>query len=45
MSRSLRHGIGRDLYLDLLQQLGDSGSRLVRLTNGGDGIAGGVVFQ
>jgi len=28
-----------------LQQFGDSGRRLVRPTDAGDGIAGGVVFQ
>ena len=28
-----------------LRQFGDSGRRLVRPTDAGDGIAGGVVFQ
>ena len=40
-----RHGIGRDLDIELAQQLGDSGGRLVGPSNAGDGIAGGVVFQ
>jgi hypothetical protein len=40
-----RHGIGRDLDIELAQQFGDSGGRLVGPSNAGDGIAGGVVFQ
>jgi hypothetical protein len=40
-----RHGIGRDLDIELPQQLGDSGRSLVGPSNAGDGIAGGVVFQ
>ena len=39
------HGIGRDLNIELAQQFGDSGRRLVGPSNAGDGIAGGVVFQ
>jgi hypothetical protein len=40
-----RHGIGRDLDIELAQPFGDSGGRLVGPSNAGDGIAGGVVFQ
>jgi hypothetical protein len=40
-----RHGSGRDLDIELPQQFGDSGRRLVGPANAGDGIAGGVVFQ
>ena len=40
-----RHGIGADLDIELPQQFGDSGRRLVGPTNAGDGIAGDVVFQ
>jgi hypothetical protein len=40
-----RHGIGRDLDIELAQQFGDPGRCLVGPSNAGDGIAGGVVFQ
>jgi hypothetical protein len=40
-----RHGIGRDLDIELAQQFGDSGGRLVGPSNAGDGIASSVVFQ
>jgi len=40
-----RHGIGRDLDMELAQQFGDSGRCLVGPSNAGDEIAGGVVFQ
>jgi hypothetical protein len=40
-----RHGIGRDLDIELAQQFGDSGRRLVGPSNAGNGIASGVVFQ
>jgi hypothetical protein len=40
-----RHGIGRDLDIELAQQFGDSGGRLVGPSNASDGIAGDVVFQ
>lgn len=40
-----RHGIGGDLDIELPQQFGDSGRRLVGPSNAGDGIAGCVVFQ
>jgi hypothetical protein len=40
-----RHGIGRDLDIELAQQIGDSGRRLVGPSNAGNGIASGVVFQ
>jgi hypothetical protein len=40
-----RHGIGRDLDIELTQQFGDAGERLVGPSNAGDGIAGGVVFK
>ena len=40
-----RHGVGRNLDIELPQQFGDSYRRLVGPANTGDGIAGGVVFQ
>ena len=40
-----RHGIGGDLDVELPQEFGDSGRRLVGPSNAGDGIAGSVVFQ
>jgi len=43
--KQARHGIGRDLDIELPQQFGDSGRRLVGPSNAGDRIACGVVFQ
>ena len=40
-----RHGSGGDLDIELPQQFGDSGRRLVGPANAGQGIAGSVVFQ
>jgi len=45
IAKQSRHGIGRDLDIELSQQFSDSGRRLVGPPNAGDGIAGGVVFQ
>jgi hypothetical protein len=45
IAKQSRHGIGRDLDIELPQQFSDSGGGLVGPPNAGDGIAGGVVFQ
>jgi len=45
IAKQPRHGIGRDLNIELPQQFGDSGRRLVGPPNASDGISGDVVFQ
>ena len=44
IAKQPRHGIGRDLDIELPQQFGDSSRGLVGPSNTGNGIAGGVVF-
>jgi hypothetical protein len=45
IAKQSRNGIGRDLDIELPEQFGNSGRRVVGPRNAGDGIAGGVVLQ